>query len=313
MKFSIITPLYNKERYFPETAHSVLEQTLGDWEWIIIDDGSTDNGLALALGFANEDTRIKVFTQENSGPCTARNRGIDKAKGEWILFLDADDLLETNCLSGWADLISENPELDLHAGCWLEMDAEAQTIIGTHQPVGFGKTNPMAVLRDSAIALAPWHPAASVVKRQLLSADYRWPEEMNRLVTEDTVFWWRLISRHQAAIHDHCGVHYRRGTPGCRDQFRDPVKWSQGLFRALDMNTAFLLSLEDRLSAGQVLNLCRVYEAFGKSAELAGVDYISSEAFCRADKALKHYGYTLIPSILLRRVLGVRRFSSMRS
>ena len=312
MKFSIITPLYNKEQYFSETAHSVLGQSLGDWEWIIIDDGSTDSGLALASSFADEDNRIKVFTQENSGPCTARNRGINNAEGEWILFLDADDLLETNCLSGWADLIRENPGVNLHSGYWLEVDAEAQTTVGTHQPAGFGESDPYLILLDAAIAYAPWHPAAAVVKRHLLSADCRWPEEMNRLVTEDTVFWWRLITRNRVALHRHCGVRYRRGTPGCRDQYRDPVRWSAGLFYALESNVSEWVALGHSLTFGQVANLVRTYESFGLEAQQAGMSTIANKSFQRADDLLA-LGIWKGSSATVRRLLGTRHFQRIRN
>ena len=92
LRFSIVTPLFNKAAYFPATIDSVVSQTFRDWEWIIVDDGSTDGSLALAQGAAARDARIRALTQPSSGPCTARNRGVREAGGEWLLFLDADDL-----------------------------------------------------------------------------------------------------------------------------------------------------------------------------------------------------------------------------
>ncbi len=90
---SIITPVYNCEAFLPEAARSVLEQTWGNWEWIIVDDGSVDGSFDLARSLAEQDSRIRAARLEcNMGPAAARNRAIDMAKGRFIAFLDCDDL-----------------------------------------------------------------------------------------------------------------------------------------------------------------------------------------------------------------------------
>lgn len=91
---SIITPLYNGERFVGETIESVLAQTYPHWEMLIIDDGSTDNSPQIAEQYAAKDTRIKVLHQANAGSATARNNGIRRAQGRYIALLDADDLWE---------------------------------------------------------------------------------------------------------------------------------------------------------------------------------------------------------------------------
>lgn len=90
---SIITPLYNSARYLPETVRSVQAQSVRNWEMIIVDDASEDNGAEIARSFAEKDERIRVVElAENSGPAVARNRAIELARGRYIAFLDADDL-----------------------------------------------------------------------------------------------------------------------------------------------------------------------------------------------------------------------------
>ncbi|MDR0307887.1 MAG: glycosyltransferase [Chitinispirillales bacterium] len=90
---SIITPCYNSEKYIAEAIESVLAQTYKNWEMIIIDDYSSDNSLDIVNTYAQKDGRIKVVRQErNSGAAAARNRGIDISKGEYLAFLDSDDL-----------------------------------------------------------------------------------------------------------------------------------------------------------------------------------------------------------------------------
>ena len=92
-KVSIITPNFNKGPFLVETILSVQKNTFKDWEMIIIDDGSTDNSLELISSIIQEDLRIKVFQQSNLGGGVARNKGIEEARGQYLLFLDSDDLL----------------------------------------------------------------------------------------------------------------------------------------------------------------------------------------------------------------------------
>lgn len=93
---SVIIPLYNKSNTIVRAINSVKSQSYKDWELIIIDDGSTDDS---ATKVKNEiDIRVKYFYQENKGVSAARNNGVQKAIGSWIIFLDADDYLLPSCL-----------------------------------------------------------------------------------------------------------------------------------------------------------------------------------------------------------------------
>ena len=90
---SIITPLYNKEKYIEETIKSVQNQTYRDWEMIIIDDCSTDAGAEIVQRLCKNDSRIRfVKNQNNLGAARSRNKAIDLARGRYVAFLDADDL-----------------------------------------------------------------------------------------------------------------------------------------------------------------------------------------------------------------------------
>ena len=93
MKLSVIIPCYNAERYLGECLDSVLSQSETDFEVILVDDGSRDGTLAIAKNYASRDARVTALHQENAGVCAARNLGLDRAQGEWVTFVDADDLL----------------------------------------------------------------------------------------------------------------------------------------------------------------------------------------------------------------------------
>ena len=92
MKLSVIMPAYNAEEYIGEAIESVLNQDFTDFELIIVNDGSTDNTLDIISGF--EDTRIKLINQSNQGPGAARNRALEIASGEYVMFLDSDDFFK---------------------------------------------------------------------------------------------------------------------------------------------------------------------------------------------------------------------------
>lgn len=95
---SIIVPVYKVEKYLPECIESVLAQTYQDWELLLVDDGSPDSCPAICDEYAQKDSRIRAIHKENGGVSSARNRGLDEAKGEWVMFLDSDDTIAPTAL-----------------------------------------------------------------------------------------------------------------------------------------------------------------------------------------------------------------------
>ncbi|MCF6295419.1 MAG: glycosyltransferase [Flavobacteriaceae bacterium] len=109
--FSVIIPLYNKEKLIALTIKSILNQTFNDFEVIIVNDGSTDNGLKILSNLV--DDRFIIYNQDNQGVSHARNFGIEKAKGKYIALLDADDFWHTNHLFELKKLIETFPNAGL--------------------------------------------------------------------------------------------------------------------------------------------------------------------------------------------------------
>ena len=99
MKVSVIIPVYNASLYIAETLQSLQHQTMQDFEVLLVDDHGTDNSIAVAREITGEDPRFRYLeTPVNAGPGVARNVGIAEAKGEFIAFLDSDDLWEPTFL-----------------------------------------------------------------------------------------------------------------------------------------------------------------------------------------------------------------------
>ncbi len=98
MKITVIIAAYNAEKYLKETMDSIVNQSLGDFEVIVINDGSTDNTLEILRGYEKRYAHVKVLDKENGGPSSARNMGLEHATGEYIYFFDSDDVLEEEAL-----------------------------------------------------------------------------------------------------------------------------------------------------------------------------------------------------------------------
>ena len=110
---SVIIPVYNSELYLKECLDSVINQTYKKIEIICVDDGSTDHSLDILNFYQKKDSRIKVFTQENSGPSAARNKALDMAKGDYISFVDSDDFLKPYTYSTLIEYATQERSWDL--------------------------------------------------------------------------------------------------------------------------------------------------------------------------------------------------------
>lgn len=109
---SIIMPAYNSEKYISEAIESVLSQSYTDWELIIVDDGSIDRTSKIIDKYAEKDSRIKAFHRKNSGVSAARNFALDNICGEYVTFIDSDDVYHTERLKIMHSVFEQNPECD---------------------------------------------------------------------------------------------------------------------------------------------------------------------------------------------------------
>ena len=114
-KVSIIIPTFNSSKYLKATLNSVLSQTYANWECILVDDGSIDLTETISENYREKDNRFHLYKRPDhlpKGPSSARNYGVTKAQGEYLIFLDADDLLASTCLENRVAQFQQNPECD---------------------------------------------------------------------------------------------------------------------------------------------------------------------------------------------------------
>lgn len=126
-KISIITPVYNTQKYLKRCIESVLSQTYSNIELLLIDDGSTDESGKICDEYANKDSRVKVFHITNGGPSRARNIGLENATGNYILFVDSDDWVDNQFVSHY--LCDNYQDYDAIFGMW-----DIQTNKGIYNP-----------------------------------------------------------------------------------------------------------------------------------------------------------------------------------
>ena len=112
---SVIVPAYNAKKYLPACVASVQRQEHQNWELLLIDDGSTDGSGALCDELAAADGRVKPHHQQNAGVSAARNAGIERVRGEYVMFLDADDELMPGCMTSLLDALRQTGA-DIAAG-----------------------------------------------------------------------------------------------------------------------------------------------------------------------------------------------------
>lgn len=131
---SIIVPIFNSEKYLQACINSVINQTYQDWELILVNDGSTDSSLAICQKFADTDSRIKIFSQENKGQAAARNFGLRQATRPYVTFIDSDDEIASNTLQNNLAILTTNPQIDcLQYPTYIDYGTEQQFIRRSEQ------------------------------------------------------------------------------------------------------------------------------------------------------------------------------------
>lgn len=175
MRFSIIVPVYNVEKYVKKCLESIVNQTYRDYEVIIVNDGSTDGSIRIVNQFIEEDpNRIRLINQQNKGLGGARNTGLENALGEYIVYLDSDDFISENMLGIINQYISNN-QYDMII--FNSFKADEQGNIITKFNMCRGKCGELSISEDHQLLLIP--PAAwnKIYRRDFLQEqDIQYPE-----------------------------------------------------------------------------------------------------------------------------------------
>jgi glycosyltransferase involved in cell wall biosynthesis len=216
---------------------SVLAQTMVDWELIVVENGSTDKGPEIVQQFT--DGRIRLFVSDKLGPGAARNHGLSHATGQWVLFLDADDLIAPdhldNLMTG-----SKIHDSGVVAGGWKEFFGADPGQNQIHRPATYGFAHHKLLAR--AIALAPWILHAAIIKRELLVGQNLWPEQLDSFPDEDTAFWFAVLLDSRVSWIENYGAIYRRFFANSRSQSGEGMSRTIGYSKIIEHNMALARS-----------------------------------------------------------------------
>ena len=190
---SIVIPAFNCAAYVEETFRSVQKQSFSDWEIIFVNDGSTDNTSEVLESFASEDSRVIIVEQENGRQGKARNNGISHAQGEWIAFLDADDLWPENKLS-----------LQLHKTLEAKVDlsfTDGYICLGNNMNLREFRFGVIDTFYEGTKGILEFHeqnriPTSTVlVKKSALLEVGGFPEKLEIQNCEDYLLWVTLLTK----------------------------------------------------------------------------------------------------------------------
>ena len=201
---SIIIPLFNKEKSIQATLESVCAQTYTDFEVLVVNDGSSDKGADIATKYP--DARICVINKENGGVCSARNRGIEEATGEYVAFLDADDIWDKDYLAEQVKMIRDFPEAAMWGINFAEMkDCKLVRKLETSLPDGYrGYVENYFQMPGRISDL--YCSSSVVIRRDVFDEVGAFDERVR--YGEDNDMWWRIIATHKVAFNDDYKVYY---------------------------------------------------------------------------------------------------------
>lgn len=189
-KISVVMAVYNGEKYLREAIQSVLDQTYTDFEFIIINDGSTDNSEQIIKSFT--DDRIKYFSKEHSGLINSLNLGLEKSRGEFIARFDADDISEPNRLAEQIKFFENNPQ-DVLVGSYATIINEAGIKTGelNYPPISWKKIKSYSLLHN------PFIHSSVMFRKALISTIGNYNKKFKHI--EDYEFWTRIIYKYPCA------------------------------------------------------------------------------------------------------------------
>ena len=225
---SILIPVYNREKVIAETLDSLIAQSFENWECILVDDGSRDNTLPIIGDYVKKDERFKCFKRPNhrkSGGCGARNYAFEKSQGQYIKWLDSDDILQPLLLEKEIKIFQQFPDVDFvycdHTAFSTNKDKAAETIINIPD-----NSSGIDLLNISSVDRKYLIPGTYSHKRKIIAYSGLWNEEIR--INQDGEFLFRILATNPKVERiPYFGFRYRlEGTDKITSNYNDLNKAS---------------------------------------------------------------------------------------
>jgi len=237
---SIVIPSYNASQWLEATLETALRQTHTPCEVIVVDDGSTDDSLAIAQRFRARG--VVVVPQQNGGASSARNRALSVAQGEYVQFLDADDLLAPDKIERQLALLRSRENRFVAAGEWVRFTDEPPQGPLTRQPT-WRDMSPIDFLVTCAMEELMFPPIAWLVPRTLCEQAGGWDEEIS--LNDDGEYMSRVLAASDGILFAQGARAYYRSGNQLSYASQRSVKAATSELRAWDKTVATMLALED--------------------------------------------------------------------
>ena len=207
---SVIVPVYNVEKYLEECLDSIKNQTFNDIEVILVNDGSTDNSQEICERYCSQDPRFHLINQENKGQSIARNRGVAESKGEFIVFIDSDDIVKIDLLEKLINYISDGIDI---VEC--EKTEDIQYLNEKRKDIQVKEFDSNEALYKCFNHAVSWSPVAKLYRREIVEKI----PFLENLIYED--FYTGIVSLkyiNKMRKIDYIGYYYRYHTSSTMNQ-----------------------------------------------------------------------------------------------
>ena len=309
MRFSVIIPLYNKALYVAKAVDSVLSQTFGDYELVIVDDGSKDSSAEEAAKLIEGHLNCRLIRQENSGVSMARNNGVAVSQGEYLCFLDADDWWEPTFLEEMDKLMSEFPKAGIFGTNYTIVNEKRHKtrVASVGVSPGFEKGYIDYCQVYAKNMYMPLWTGAVCVPRKVFDEVYGFPQGIT--LGEDFLLWIRIALKYKVAFLNKPLSYYNQDVDGMNrgvGRLHNPknhMLWNMDFLAEEEKNNVELKQLLDNLRAFSLMPylLSKEYSEEARQ-ELDKVDWSKQP---RNVTKLYH-----LPLFLLRAVQSMRNVGS---
>lgn len=314
---SIIVPVFNVEKYLEECIDSILDQTLQDWELILIDDGSSDKSGEICDKYAADDDRIIAIHTPNGGQSRARNKGLNIARGKYITFIDSDDfIIEEDILAHTVDILEKDNDCD------IVQFAHSQYLNGElfkpfkkvnctlHSAREYVENLDIATLkRNTTIIGVPW----AKIFRQVLFSEIKFPDGM---CYEDTYLLCDLFEiTNGVRIIDEGGYVYRIREGSTTTGVQNPKKQADRIKMQLKVFETLMKYSDNRKLKGElflaILNALSVYKASFPGD--SGIESYEQKLYVLSKGRLLVFSHKSYLQSKVLKLIGIRGWTHLQS
>ena len=306
---SIIVPCFNSETTIRETLYNCLQQTHANIEVLVVDDQSTDGTPSIVLNIAANDSRVLLFANGTKGVQNARNLGLEHAQGEFVKFLDSDDLMDLDLIEKQVQLICDSPASVVNSR-WAKFSASLDECSPESQPCDKPYSDPADFLADMWCGrMYPLH--AWLIPKSLLTSGLKWNTDL--VQNQDGEFFARVISKASDVKHCKANVYYRQPIGEDHNISQRTGKEAiKSQIKTLRTYKSIMDGFQPHLAVLRSYNQQVFHVAYRASNSVSEGKYLNEVLNLMTDAEVSHLSIPSFQLSFLIRTLGVRKSLQIR-